>query len=425
MSERPIDFVADSDTGALGEPPAQPRELEQLLERERRAELALRESERRLNAVLSNTTSAIFLMNDRQHCVYMNKSAEQLTGYTLDETFGRPLHEVVHHTRPDGTPYPLAECPIDRAFPQNSQTQGEEVFVHKDGRFYPVAFTASPIRDEQANVVGTIIEVRDISDEKRTREALQEADRRKDEFLATLAHELRNPLAPIRNAVQLLRMRDLDDPVLQNAREILDRQTQHMVRLIDDLMDVGRITRGKLELRRVAIPLEAIVEQTLETCRPHLAHELSVTLPATPVVLDADPVRLAQVFGNLLTNACKYTPPGGRIWLEAERIGDQVEIRVRDTGVGIAREHLPRLFQMFSQGEPVLQRAHGGLGIGLALSRALVAMHGGTVDARSDGLGQGSEFVVRLPIAAVSESLERERAPARDRRRVRTRSGTA
>ena len=222
------------------------------------------------------------------------------------------------------------------------------------------------------------------------KEALRDADRRKNEFLATLAHELRNPLAPVRNAVEILRMKGPDIPELHWARDI-----------IDDLMDISRINQGKLELKREQVELANIVQGAIETSRPlieSMGHELTVTLPPGPVIVDADLTRLAQVFLNLLNNAAKYTERGGRIDLRAELQGSDVVVSVTDTGIGIPADKLPTLFEMFSQVEEALSRSRGGLGIGLCLVKRLVEMHGGSVEAKSGGLGQGSEFVVRLPI---------------------------
>jgi PAS domain S-box-containing protein len=232
--------------------------------------------------------------------------------------------------------------------------------------------------------------------------ALRESDRRKDEFLAMLAHELRNPLAPIRNAVQILRVKGPAVPELQWARDVIDRQVQQMTRLVDDLLDVSRITRGKIELRQEQVELATVVSSAVEASRPLIekwGHELTVAIPAEPVRLEADVTRLSQVLSNLLNNAAKYTDQGGHIWLTAERQSDQVLIRVRDTGIGIPTEMLSRIFEMFKQVDRSLERSEGGLGIGLTLVQRLVEMHGGTVEAHSPGLGEGSEFVLRLPLA--------------------------
>jgi PAS domain S-box-containing protein len=243
----------------------------------------------------------------------------------------------------------------------------------------------------------------DLVERSRFEEALRDADRRKDEFLATLAHELRNPLAPIRNAVQVLKAKGPANPDLMWARDVIDRQVGQMARLLEDLLDVSRITRNKLELRKRRVTLADVMVDAVETSRPVIdggGHALAVILPPEPVHLDADPVRLAQVFSNLLNNAAKYTDRGGHIRLAAEVAGGEVAVSVRDTGIGIAADVLPRLFEMFAQAAPALERSQGGLGIGLSLVKGLVEMHGGTVEARSDGPGKGSEFVVRLPVAA-------------------------
>jgi PAS domain S-box-containing protein len=229
---------------------------------------------------------------------------------------------------------------------------------------------------------------------------LREQDRRKDEFLALLAHELRNPLAPLRNGLQVMRLASADAGAVHEARAMMERQLAHMVRLIDDLLDISRITCNKMELRRARLLLADVVNHAVEGARPTIeagGHELVISLPADPVVLDADLTRLAQVFANLLTNSAKYTEPGGRIWLTAFEEDGQAVVSVRDTGIGIPAEALPRIFDMFSQLDRNIERATGGLGIGLALVKGLVEMHGGTVSAESDGEGKGSTFTVRLP----------------------------
>jgi PAS domain S-box-containing protein len=246
----------------------------------------------------------------------------------------------------------------------------------------------------------------DLIERLRFEQALKDGDRRKDEFLATLAHELRNPLAPIRNAVQIFRAKGSPVPELQWARDVIDRQVEQMTRLVDDLLDVSRITRGKIDLRKERVELATVVNNAVEGSRPLIekwGHELTVKLPSEPVYLDADLTRLAQVLLNLLNNAAKYTEQGGRIWLTAEKDGGQVVIRVKDTGIGIPQEMLPRIFEMFTQVDRSLERSQGGLGIGLTLVQSLVEMHGGTVKVHSDGPGKGSEFVVRLPLATQAE----------------------
>jgi PAS domain S-box-containing protein len=252
---------------------------------------------------------------------------------------------------------------------------------------------------------------------------LRNADRRKDEFLATLAHELRNPLAPLRNAVEFLRSCQGDGALIEKARNIIGRQVDLMVRLIDELLDVGRISQGKVRLRKERVELQAVVRSALEAVEPLMqaqAHELMVTLPPEVITLDGDSTRLAQIISNLLNNAAKYTERGGHIWLTAERRGNEAVVSVRDTGIGIAAEHLPHLFEMFSQIAPALERSQGGLGIGLSLVRGLVELHGGRVEARSKGPGKGSEFIVRLPVADVP-IVQESRQPAEDNKEASSR----
>jgi PAS domain S-box-containing protein len=268
-----------------------------------------------------------------------------------------------------------------------------QVFDRRDG----------PFTDSDEAVLVQLAHIASVALENaRLYAALREQDRRKDEFLALLAHELRNPLAPIRNGLQVMRLSE-DLAVRERSQQIMDRQLGHMVRLIDDLLDVSRISRNKMELRRAPVELADVIASAVETARPPIdaaGHHLELALPPGPVVLDADLTRLAQVFSNLLTNSAKYTPPRGHIRLTAERRGDEVVVAVRDDGIGIPADALPTIFDMFSQVDGSLERSRGGLGIGLALVKGLVEMHGGTVVAESDGPGRGSTFTVRLPAGA-------------------------
>jgi signal transduction histidine kinase/ActR/RegA family two-component response regulator len=288
------------------------------------------------------------------------------------------------------------------------------VLIARDGAERAIDDSAAPIRDAAGRVTGAVLVFRDVTERREAErtlhdglaarklaaEELQEADRRKDEFLATLAHELRNPLAPVRNALEVMRQAG-DDPVaVEQTRAIIERQVGQMVRLIDDLLDVSRITRNALELRAVRVDLAAVVQSAVEISRPLIeagGHHLTLELPDRPIHLQADPTRLAQVFSNLLNNSAKYSEPNGRIVLAAERQGGEVVVAVRDTGVGIPAAMLPRIFDPFLQGDRSLERTQGGLGIGLTLVRRLVEMHGGSVVAQSAGAGQGSELIVRLP----------------------------
>jgi len=254
----------------------------------------------------------------------------------------------------------------------------------------------------------------DVTEQKRLEEELRRraeelvgADRRKDQFLAMLAHELRNPLAPIRNAVELMRQVETVDPTFQPAREMVERQVKHLARLVDDLLDVSRINQGSIRLRKEVVSLDTILQRAVEGTRPLIesrGHELSVQLPPQSVRLEADPTRLEQVISNLLNNAAKYTMPGGRIWVAASREGDEAVIRVRDSGIGVPADVLERVFEPFVQSDGSLARSDGGLGVGLTLVRSLVEMHEGRVTASSPGLGQGSEFVIRLPVRVPADA---------------------
>jgi signal transduction histidine kinase/CheY-like chemotaxis protein len=248
-------------------------------------------------------------------------------------------------------------------------------------------------------VAGT---TRDVTERKQLEGSLIDADRRKDEFLATLAHELRNPLAPIRNAVHLLKSGNLTEDNVRAAREIIDRQVHHMVRLVDDLLDVSRITLGQVNLRNERVGLRRVIEDAIEAASPAIEagkHRLVVDVPATVVHLEGDGTRLSQVFQNLLDNAAKYTPPGGTITLRAEQRGERIVVSVRDTGIGIAPEAKARVFELFTRVHPNDRIKTSGLGIGLSLARKLIELHMGDIEVRSEGAGMGSEFVVTLPVA--------------------------
>ena len=290
----------------------------------------------------------------------------------------------------------------------------ETVRVTKDGRRIDISLTVSPIRDSSGTVIGASKVARDITERKQAELALRDVDRRKDEFLAILAHELRNPLAPIRNSLHILRLTSQHDPVGERVGDMMDRQVSHMVRLVDDLLEVSRITRGKIALRKERVDLAAVVKNSVETSRPLIEaveHHLMLAFPPEPLIVDGDPVRLAQVFANLLNNSAKYTDAGGEIRITAHSEDGWAVVSVRDTGAGIPREMLPSVFELFTQIDRHADRAQGGLGIGLTLVKSLVEMHGGTVQANSAGLGKGSEFVVRLPLVPDRHTADFSAAP--------------
>ena len=282
--------------------------------------------------------------------------------------------------------------------------QGEIRWVRATGR------TTFDVHHRPVRFDGTtsdITERRNLEEHLRRMAAeLSSANHRKDEFLATLAHELRNPLAPIRNSLHLLRLSGELSSSLDPVREIMERQVDQMVRLIDDLLDVSRISHGKIELQREVVELATVISTAVETSRPPIdaaGHQLALSLPAEPMLLEADSVRLAQIIGNLLRNAAKYTEPGGQIWLTARREGNEAVISVRDSGIGIPADVLPFVFDMFTQVDRSLSRAQGGLGIGLSLAKTLAEKHGGRIEARSEGLGRGSEFLVYIPMVLDSQ----------------------
>jgi signal transduction histidine kinase len=289
-----------------------------------------------------------------------------------------------------------------KALQEGKEYDEQEIVIERpDGSHWIALAHANPFYDESGQIAGAVNVLLDITTRKQAEEELREADRHKSDFLAMLAHELRNPLAPLRNGLHIMRLVGDNSVAAAEARTMMERQLEHMVRLIDDLLDLSRITNGKIELRREQIALATVVQDAVETSRPLIeasGHALTVTLPPKPVVVYADRTRLAQVFANLLNNSAKYTERGGHIWLTVERQGSDVVVKVKDTGVGIAAEMLPKIFDLFTQVDRSLDRSQGGLGIGLSVVRRLVQMHGGRVEAYSDGHGKGSEFVVRLSV---------------------------
>ncbi len=288
------------------------------------------------------------------------------------------------------------------ALRDGKEYNGHEILIERpDGSRWTALAHANPFHDESGGVAGAVNVLVDITDRKRAEELVRESDRRKSEFLAMLAHELRNPLAPLRNGLHIMRMAGHEATEAEQARAMMERQLGHMVRLIDDLLDLSRITNGKIELRRERIDLADAVRDATEASRPlaeAAGQELTVTLPPRPVYVDADRTRLAQVFVNLLNNGIKFTGRGGRVGLTVERQGSDVVVHVKDNGAGIPADVLPKVFDLFTQANRSLERSQGGLGIGLSLVRGLVEMHSGRVEAHSDGPGKGSEFVVRLPV---------------------------
>ena len=363
----------------------------------KRAEAGLRESEARFRALADASPALIWQIDAEGRAVYFNQRYLEVVGLPPERLLGQGWHVVLH---PDDRPAYLDT--VTDALRRQARYQRRVRIRIKDNGWHPFDAHGAPWFGADGRFRGHVGICIDISATVQTEAALRDADRRKDEFLATLAHELRNPLAPISNAVHLLRHpegRRASDRIV----EMIDRQVRQMVRLVNDLMDVSRITRGKIGLSKAPVALADILASAIETSQPAIdgaQHTFTVSLPAETLTLQADKVRLTQVFANLLNNAAKYTDRGGRIWLEAGREGDMAVVKVRDTGIGIDAAALPHVFEMFTQAHAPSDRHQGGLGIGLTMVRQLVELHGGTVEAHSTGPGQGSEFVVRLPLRA-------------------------
>lgn len=359
----------------------------------RRAEDALRNSEQRLRALADSMPEIVWTSLPDGRCDYVNQPWFDYTGMTMQETFGF------------GWVSAMKEDDVDRStenwmhsIETGEPFENEFRFRSRTGKYRWFLGRAQPLRDAEGRIVKWFGNCMDIEDHKRMEQSLKDADRRKDEFLAMLAHELRNPLAPIRNGLEVLAREPGEH---QEIVHLMQEQMEHVIRLVDDLLDVSRIVRGRIELRKQPVELASIVNRAVSAVESTIAdrgHDLRVSLPEEDLWVSADPVRLVQIIENLLNNAAKYTENGGRIELHARRLDSAVCLRVRDNGIGIDPELLPRIFELFTQSSRSLDRAEGGLGIGLTLVHRLVELHGGSVSAASDGPGQGSEFSVRLPL---------------------------
>jgi PAS domain S-box-containing protein len=383
-----------------------------------RAEAALRESEERFRAMADSSPLLVWVVNATGRLEFVNRAVHDFFGPASEALMRDGFRTVLHRDDADGY---LAE--IETALAERRGFSIMARVLRSDGAWRWIQSIGAPRLSADGRFLGAVASSPDVTELITASDALRDADRRKDEFLATLAHELRNPLAPIRQAARLARSPAASDAQREWSHAVIERQVHHMALLLDDLLDVSRITRGKLELRRERVELRDVVDRALETVRPLLderGQRLGVELPERPVALDADPLRLAQVLGNLLTNASKYSDVRGPIVLTAEVEDNRVAIRVRDFGIGIEPELLPRVFDMFSQVKSSIDRAEGGLGIGLALVKGLVELHDGSVEASSAGLGHGAEFVVRLPLA--SEPADASSAASGERKTSSARS---
>ncbi|MGB7415239.1 MAG: PAS domain-containing protein, partial [Thermosynechococcaceae cyanobacterium] len=379
---------------------------------QRQAETRLRESEARFEQIADTMPQMVWVTRADGYTEYFNRRWYEFTGCSPEESLGEnwsaPLHPDDLQKATDGW---------KQSVQSGEPYEIEYRFRSKEGEYRWFLGRALPVRDETGQITKWFGTCTDIEAYKRLAEEriglvqnlrqfaadLSENDRRKDEFLATLAHELRNPLAPIRNGLEIMKVAEPNSETVERVQAMMERQLTQMVRLVDDLLDMSRISRGKIDLRRERVELSSIIEQAIETSRPLIdlaQHELTVTQPPQPIYLDADSVRIAQVISNLLTNASKYSEPGGQIWLTVEQQESEVIVSVKDTGIGLAPDMLPHVFDLFTQVDGGAVRSQGGLGIGLTLVKQLVEMHNGSVSADSPGLGQGSEFIIRLPILA-------------------------
>ncbi|MFP5349004.1 MAG: ATP-binding protein [Gammaproteobacteria bacterium] len=358
------------------------------------------EQERRLYlTILSSTPDLVYVFDRKHRFIYANDALLTMWGRTWGDAIGKnclelgyePWHAEMHDRE------------IEQVIATKQPIRGQVPFTGTHGRrIYDYIFV--PVIGTDGEVEAIAGTTRDVTEHKQSEDRLRDADRRKDEFIAMLAHELRNPLAPIANAVQLLRLAIQEDELQAKARAIIERQTAQLARFVDDLLDVSRITSGRLQLRREPVAIAGVVERAVESVRPLIEqrrHILTVSVAATPIYVDGDATRLEQVVVNLLNNAAKYTDPGGRIDLAVETENGQVVLRIKDTGIGIDAELRPRLFEPFVQAKRSLDRSHGGLGIGLSLVQRLVEMHDGTIEVTS-AVGQGSTFAVRLPAVSAS-----------------------
>ena len=412
---------ADDRLVAIAQLQQKARVLESEVRERRAAQLALARRERELADFLDNSLEGLHKVGPDGTILWANNAELTMLGFQAEEYIGRPITEF--HADPE------VIADILQRLRRGEMLYDQPARLRcKDGSVKHVLIHSNALW-EDGKFVHTRCFTRDVTERKRLEEELQrrltqlmDMDRRKDEFLAMLGHELRNPLAAVRNVTELLRRIGRSDPDYQQRCEMLGRQVQQMARLVDDLLDASRITQGKITLREEPLEFMAIVARAIETTRSVInarGHRLSVVMPEEPIRIHGDLTRLVQVFSNLLNNAAKYTPPGGQIYVTAKAVDGQVELRVRDDGAGIAPDLLPRVFELFSQAHQTIERSEGGLGVGLALVRRIVELHAGRVEAFSAGVGAGSEFVVRLPVlneALIERKTPRDPPPIRPQR---------
>jgi PAS domain S-box-containing protein len=380
-----------------------------------------------LQALIDRAPIPIAIAHDPGcHFIFANRALAALIGVAQDENISLtpPAGELPpYRIQRGGKDIPADELPMQYAIAHRTAVSNEIEMVRADGSIIYVQNDVEPLYDTHGEIYGCVSVCVDLTDRKVAEAGLRNADRRKDEFLATLSHELRSPLAPIRSALEVIRLARGDQELIERARATMERQLLHLVRLTDDLLDVARITQNKVQLRRERVDLRGAVQSAVEATRPLIdaqAHTLTVHLPEAPLWADVDFTRITQALSNILSNAAKYTEPGGRIVIAVSKDSTSAKITVADTGVGIPPHLLPRIFDMFTQLQEHRDRTYGGLGVGLSLSRHLVQLHGGTIDAASEGSGRGSQFTIRLPLDTATPAAEAE-PRGDDRTRVRRR----
>jgi PAS domain S-box-containing protein len=366
----------------------------------KRTEQALEHQYYITKLITDNASLGLFMMNDSQQCTFMNPAAEKITGFSFSEVskLNIPLHDIIHHTRPDGSVYPLEECPIDRALPTRNQEKGEDVFVRKDGAFYPVAFTASPIVWE-GKAVGTVIEVRDTTEEKKAAALMQELMNRKDEFLNIASHELKTPVASLKAYTQLLK-RSGGQSTGSGSMQFLERMESQILRLenlIKDLLDVNKINAGKMIYNFASFDFNSMLKESIENVQETCLSHKIILQTQSSVVLTGNRFRLEQVLNNLLTNAIKYSPGKDKIDVSCDLADNRLKLSVRDFGIGIAPEEIEHLFGRYYRSSN-LNYQYSGVGLGLYISNEIVKRHGGEMGVVST-LNEGSTFWFSLPLA--------------------------
>jgi two-component system, chemotaxis family, CheB/CheR fusion protein len=395
------------------------RDITQLV----RARHEIAEREERIRLLLDSTAEAIYGVDLSGTCTFCNPACARLLGYESPAALiGRQMHPLMQHTKADGTPYPPEQSPLYDVMRHREPAHADnEVFWRADGTSFPAEYWSHPIA-RGGEILGAVVTFVDITERRKAEEEIQEGVRRREQFLAMLSHELRNPLSAILSATRIISGASAwgNDPC-EEAGRVVERQANHMARLLDDLLDVSRITHGRIVLRPEILDLRETARSAIEALGPLMAEHdtrLMVDICSEPLRVNGDRARLQQIQANLLSNASKYTPRGGEVHFQLQREGDQAVIRVADNGRGIEPELLPRIFDLFVQGEQSIARREGGLGIGLTLLRSLAELHNGRVVVHSDGQGKGSVFTVLLPLAADAVATGSDRQPGARARTV-------